>query len=246
LAGSSYSTSRFGGKKSSIEIDLTRVTGFATQFFILSSSIIYYSYYFMTMGKSAASNTYNAASSSGGGGAHSTSAASSFSSSHNNDPSDNKHEQRLQAVLLADTFSNAFHPITLEPYYPVDAAIIHTDDASKKGTSAATTTSISDRRPLILCPINNVPLLHHTINFLQGNGVEELLILVALGAEALEEYIRCHAEGSSSSSSGGGGGGGSGGGGMKSNASNYSGAIAWSSKLVISIVRITDCTNAGE
>ena len=212
----------------------------------------------MTMGKSAASNTYNAASSSGGGGAHSTSAASSFSSSHNNDPSDNKHEQRLQAVLLADTFSNAFHPITLEPYYPVDAAIIHTDDASKKGTSAATTTAISDRRPLILCPINNVPLLHHTINFLQGNGVEELLILVALGAEALEEYIRCHAEGSSSSSSGGGGGGGSGDGGMKSNASHYNsnnevggssgsgGAIAWSSKLVISIVRITDCTNAGE
>lgn len=211
----------------------------------------------MTMGKSAASNTYNAASSSGGGGAHSTSAASSSSSSHNNDPSDNKHEQRLQAVLLADTFSNAFHPITLEPYYPVDAAIVRTDDASKKGTSAAaTTTAISDRRPLILCPINNVPLLHHTIDFLQGNGVEELFILVALGAEALEEYIRRHAEGSSSTTSGSGGS--SGGGGTKSNASHYNsnneiggssgsgGAIAWSSKLVISIVRITDCTNAGE
>lgn len=164
---------------------------------------------------------------------HSLASSSASSSSNNNDPSDNKHDQKLQAVLLADTFSNAFYPITLEPYY-------------------------NHKRPLLLCPINNVPLLHHTIDFLQGNGVEELFILVAMGAEALEEYIRCHAEGGGSSSGGGGM--------MKSNSnydssrmsmtsscivdggssSNANSKIAWSSKLMISIVRITDCTNAGE
>ena len=75
---------------------------------------------------------------------------------------------------MADTFSNAFYPITLEPYH-------NHDDASS--------CSSNSKRPLLLCPINNVPLLHHTIDFLQGNGVEELFILVAMGAEALEEYI---------------------------------------------------------
>lgn len=65
------------------------------------------------------------------------------------DPSDNKHEQPLQAVLLADTFDNAWHPITLESY-----------DGHADGTKGK-------ERPLVLCPLNNVPLLNHSIDFLQ-------------------------------------------------------------------------------
>jgi translation initiation factor eIF-2B subunit epsilon len=65
---------------------------------------------------------------------------------------DNKHEQPLQAVLIADTFDNAWHPITLEAY---DGSSI--DNSSGKGKE----------RPLVLCPLNNVPLLKHSIDFLQ-------------------------------------------------------------------------------
>ena len=199
------------------------------------------------MGKAAASATTSSASA----------PVSSSSSSSHNDPSDNKHEQRLQAVLLADTFSDAFHPITLEPYYSnhdddddedVDDENNNSDQRQNRTNPAARTAKKKGReRPLLLCPLNNVPLVLHTIDFLQGNGVEELYVLCASGAEALEEYIRRHAEGGGS------------GGGMKSNnnldsrasvtSSNVDGGsakIAWSSKLMISIVRITDCTNAGE
>jgi translation initiation factor eIF-2B subunit epsilon len=66
------------------------------------------------------------------------------------DPSDNKHEQPLQAVLIADTFDNAWHPITLEPLQ---------DDGAGN--------SKGKERPLVLCPLNNVPLLKHSIDFLQ-------------------------------------------------------------------------------
>jgi hypothetical protein len=210
------------------------------------------------MGKSAAPTSSSASSSYGGGGTHPTSSSSSAA----NDPSDNKHEQRLQAVLLADNFTNAFYPITLEPYdgdavnNNFNNTISNNNDAGKKRTTTAgaAATGVQDPRPLILCPINNVPLLHHTIDFLQGNGVEELFILCALGADALERYIRCHAEGGGGSSGNAAAGGS---GGMKSNnfassintdAGGGSGAnkIVWSSKLMISIVRITDCTNAGE
>ena len=80
----------------------------------------------------------------------------SSGSSGGNDPSDNKHEQKLQAVLLADTFSNSFHPITLEDY----------SGSLPTSSSNATDGHVKGReRPLALCPLNNVPLLHHTIDF---------------------------------------------------------------------------------
>ena len=144
--------------------------------------------------------------------------------SSGNDPSDNKHEQKLQAVLLADTFSNAFHPITFEPY-----------NADNNANNAK-----GQERPLVLCPLNNVPLLHHTIDFLQGSGVEELFLLCSSGADALEEYIRSYAGGKANNKQQGDGGSDSaatGGGGSK---------MTWSSKLTITTLRFTDCTNAGE
>ena len=164
------------------------------------------------------------------------------SSSANNDPSDNKHDQKLQAVLLADSYTNAFHPVTLEPYSPGRSA----------GDAGA---GITSQRPLTLCPLNNVPLLHHTIDFLAGAGVEELYILCSSGADALEEYIYLHASNASTASSSsanddaaGGDGrresrrestaGGGGGGGLTK--------TIWSSKLTIMILRDTGCTNAGD
>jgi len=138
------------------------------------------------------------------------------SSSANHDPSDNKHEQKLQAVVLADTFSDAFHPITLEPYRPGD------DAAGARG----------HERPLLLCPLNNVPLLHHTLDFLQGSGVEELFLLCSSGADALEDYLRRFGAEEDGRRSGEGGGGGS--------------RIVWSSKLTVRTLRFADCTNAGD
>ena len=185
---------------------------------------------------------------------------------NSNDPSENKHEQKLQAVLLADTFSNAFHPITFEPYNPISS----TTDASSttnNGTSSGVGKGCTggkegkgQERPLVLCPLNNVPLLHHTIDFLQGSGVEELFLLCSSGADALEEYIKVYAGGKANNAKGYAKGiattAGSGGGGIKGGVeiskefhrsnSSVEGKIIWSSKLTISLLRFTDCTNAGE
>ena len=179
---------------------------------------------------------------------------SSSSTTSNNDPSDNKHEQKLQAVLLADTFSNAFHPITYEPY---DISPNNNNDGANNISSGKVdnTTTKGKERPLILCPLNNVPLLHHTIDFLQGSGVEELFLLCSNGADVLEEYIRMYAgsvrkAGNNNAMSGGKGGGDDGGGSsreyQRSNSSVEGNKIIWSSKLTISLLRFTDCTNAGE
>ena len=181
---------------------------------------------------------------------------SSSSTTSNNDPSDNKHEQKLQAVLLADTFSNAFHPITYEPY-DISPNNNNDDGANNiSGGKGDNTTTKGKERPLILCPLNNVPLLHHTIDFLQGSGVEELFLLCSNGADVLEEYIRLYAgsvrkaanntDNLSSGKGGADGGGGSSREYQRSNSSVEGNKIIWSSKLTISLLRFTDCTNAGE
>ena len=136
----------------------------------------------------------------------------SSGSSGGND-ADNKHEQKLQAVLLADTFSNSFHPITLEDY---------SGNLPTSSPSAADGNTKGQERPLALCPLNNVPVLHHTIDFLQSAGVEELFILCSSGADALEQYLHKHKQQSRGN------------------------RIAWSSKLTIHLLRFTDCTNTGD
>ena len=170
------------------------------------------------------------------------------------DTADNKHEQKLQAVLLSDTFSNAFHPITFEPYSTTTSS----RDTTATNTTNAVNNTKGQERPLVLCPLNNVPLLHHTIDFLQGSGVEELFLLCCSsgGADVLEEYIRVYAGGKMNNDHGivaslGSSGEGKGGGGginkefHRSN-SAVEGKIVWSSKLTITLLRFTDCTNAGE
>ena len=147
---------------------------------------------------------------------------SSSSSGGTHDPSDNKHEQKLQAVLLADNFSNAFHPVTLEPYAHGTAhGTAHGDGDNESGVKSG------KERPLALCPLNNVPLIHHAIDFLSGAGVEELFVLCSSGADALEEHLRRHA-------------------GVEGDDRRGSNKTIWSSKLAITLVRDAGCTNAGD
>jgi len=139
-------------------------------------------------------------------------------------PSDNKSEQKLQAVLLADIFTSAFHPVTLDPSPPS----FFSNPTPPPGTPTG-------RRPLVLCPLNNVPILLHTINYLQGNGVQELYIVCTSRSgnpDIIENYIRHHATTASSTKTSGG------------NAASSS--IAWSAKLTITVLRFIDCTNPGE
>jgi len=175
------------------------------------------------------------------------------SSSSNNDPSDNKHEQKLQAVLLADTFSNAFHPITFEPYDTTTSTNAEgCINANLKADAA--NNSKGNQRPLVLCPLNNVPLLHHTIDFLQGSGVEELFLLCSSGADALEDYIRGFASGKALKGGSGGDSSGSISSGRDYHRSSSmavvdhgdNSKIIWSSRLTITMLRFTDCTNAGD
>lgn len=74
---------------------------------------------------------------------------------------DNKHEQKLQAVLLADSFLCTFRPITLNPQHPK-----------------------------VLCPLNNITLLDYAIEFLAGAGVQELFVFCVTGGTAVEQYIQ--------------------------------------------------------
>ena len=137
-------------------------------------------------------------------------------------PSDNKSEQKLQAVLLADIYTSAFHPITLDP-----------SPRSSNNSSNCGTTS----RPLVLCPLNNVPVLLHTINYLQGNGIQELYIICTAKSgspDTIENYIRYHATAVSTTKS------------TTSSVGNAIITIAWSAKFTISVLRFIDCTNPGE
>jgi NDP-sugar pyrophosphorylase family protein len=147
-------------------------------------------------------------------------------------PSDNKSEQKLQAVLLADIFTSAFHPITLDPSPPSSSFSTAPNTTTTHGTPSI---SGGGSRPLVLCPINNVPILLHSINYLQGNGVQELYIVCSSRSgnpDSIENYIRHHATATASIST------------NKSLVTNNS--IAWSAKLTITVLRFIDCTNPGE
>jgi translation initiation factor eIF-2B subunit epsilon len=161
--------------------------------------------------------------------------SSSSSTGGGTDPSDNKHDQKLQAVLLADTFSNSFHPITLEDFnrsLPGIAALQSNDDDNNNSTVG--NSNKGGERPLALCPLNNVPLLHHTVDFLQSAGVEELFLLCSSGADALGQYLTSHHKRHHHHSP------------QQQQQQESTNKIAWSSKLTIHLLRFTDCTNTGD
>jgi len=74
---------------------------------------------------------------------------------------DDKNEQPLQAILLADSFtkSNTFRPITLE-------------------------------QPKVLMPLVNVPCLQYTIEFLASSGVGEIFIFCSSHADKVEAFVQ--------------------------------------------------------
>jgi len=73
---------------------------------------------------------------------------------------DNSEREVLQAVLLADSFTSTFRPITLSP-----------------------------STPRVLCPLNNVSLLDYSIEWLAGAGVEELIVVCVSGHAAVSAHI---------------------------------------------------------
>jgi translation initiation factor eIF-2B subunit epsilon len=80
-------------------------------------------------------------------------AAAAASSKENDDLLD---PQKLQAVILADSFLNTFKPLSLDT-------------------------------PKVLCPLNNVTLLDYAMDFLAGNGVEEVYVVCT--NDALEKDL---------------------------------------------------------
>ncbi|EJK69460.1 hypothetical protein THAOC_09281 [Thalassiosira oceanica] len=159
------------------------------------------------------------------------------------DPSDSKHEQKLQAVLLADSFDRAWDPVTSEA---------HPSSSSSRddGPSSCAAPDRGRERPLVLCPLNGVPLLRHSVDFLQGSGVEELFVLCGRGVDAVEDYLRSCAPGIREDGRGGKAEDGhdkDGGVRRRDSAGAAGGSrIVWSSKMTITTMRFTDCTNAGD
>ena len=80
---------------------------------------------------------------------------------NNSNDQDNKHNQKLQAVLLADSFLTTFRPITLDK-----------------------------QTPKVLLPLNNVTLLDYAIEFLVGAGVQELYVFCVTSGKAVEAYLK--------------------------------------------------------
>lgn len=69
-------------------------------------------------------------------------------------------EERLQAVVLADTFHRPmFRPFTAE-------------------------------QPKMLLPLVNAPMLEYTLEFLSVNGVQDIFILASAHAEQINEYMK--------------------------------------------------------
>ncbi|KAK1732435.1 translation initiation factor eIF-2B subunit epsilon [Skeletonema marinoi] len=131
----------------------------------------------------------------------------SSGSSGGNDPSDNKHEQKLQAVSSPTHFPTPSSHHSRRLQWQLTTSTPSPSDGNTKGRE----------RPLALCPLNNVPLLHHTIDFYNRQ----------VGADALEQYLHQHKQ--------------------QSNKTHENGnRIAWSSKLTIHLLRFTDCTNTGD
>jgi len=73
---------------------------------------------------------------------------------------ENSEREVLQAILLADSFTSTFRPITLSP-----------------------------STPRVLCPLNNVALLDYSIEWLAGAGVEELFVFCVSGHAAVSAHI---------------------------------------------------------
>lgn len=82
------------------------------------------------------------------------------SSSNKDSADDAKHEAKLQAVVLADPFSDTFRPLSFD-----------------KRCAAP-----------ILCPLNNVVLLDYTLDFCAGAGVEELIVVCV--QEEVETHVQ--------------------------------------------------------
>ncbi|KUI72299.1 putative translation initiation factor eIF-2B subunit epsilon [Cytospora mali] len=69
-----------------------------------------------------------------------------------------KHEDALQAVILADYFQDRFMPFALE-------------------------------KPRCLLPLANTPLIEYTLEFLDMNGVEDVIIYTGNHTDQIEDYI---------------------------------------------------------
>ncbi|KAI3396038.1 hypothetical protein diail_534 [Diaporthe ilicicola] len=74
---------------------------------------------------------------------------------------DEKREDALQAVILADYFQDRFAPFTLE-------------------------------KPRCLLPLANTPLIEYTLEFLDMNGVEDVIIYTGNHTDQIESYINEH------------------------------------------------------
>ncbi|KAJ0115874.1 hypothetical protein J7T55_004043 [Diaporthe amygdali] len=74
---------------------------------------------------------------------------------------DEKREDALQAVILADYFQDRYVPFTLE-------------------------------KPRCLLPLANTPLIEYTLEFLDMNGVEDVIIYTGNHTDQIESYINEH------------------------------------------------------
>ncbi|KAJ4291549.1 translation initiation factor eIF-2B epsilon subunit, GEF [Collariella sp. IMI 366227] len=74
---------------------------------------------------------------------------------------DEKREDVLQAVIIADSFQDRFKPFTLE----------------------------TPRRTQCLLPLVNVPVIEYTLEFLASNGVQDVFIYCGAHSEDIEHFI---------------------------------------------------------
>lgn len=88
---------------------------------------------------------------------------------------DLKTEQKLQAVLIADTYDHYFLPLAFE--LPKVFGFSRFLSAPDVGVQS-------------LCPLVNIPLIDYSIEFLAISGVQEIFLFYSQNQPKVEEYLR--------------------------------------------------------
>lgn len=119
---------------------------------------------------------------------------------------DLKEEEVLQAILLADSFSQAFRPVSLEipkvgaprpsPAPPRGSRRMRAGNRASRGHACPCAAEADPWRGAgtvwraqVLMPVVNVPMIDYTLEWLGSQGVDEVFVFCSAHAAAVEQYL---------------------------------------------------------
>jgi translation initiation factor eIF-2B subunit epsilon len=102
---------------------------------------------------------------------------------------DVKREKPLQAVLLADSFTTTFRPVSLE----LPKVLVFDFDWMHALASILQDIAVSTLSPArsnkVLFPLGSAPMLAYSLELLASNDVKQVFVFCCAHAEAIKTYI---------------------------------------------------------